>query len=225
MNRVTPLVASVALAMIVTGCASQPGQQNPGGLSNTGMGAIIGTLGGAAAGALIGNSGKGALIGAAAGAALGTGVGYYMDRQKAELESKLRSEISSGQMQLQQNADQSLVVTMNEDATFNLNSAVVKPAFYPAMNKVAETLKQYNQTTLVIRGYTDSTGAATYNQQLSLKRANAVKSYLVGQGVATNRIQTIGMGESDPRASNDTAQGRAMNRRVSITIVPQQGAQ
>ena len=74
MNRVTPLVASVALAMIVTGCASQPGQQNPGGLSNTGMGAIIGTLGGAAAGALIGNSGKGALIGAAAGAALGTGV-------------------------------------------------------------------------------------------------------------------------------------------------------
>ena len=91
--------------------------------------------------------------------------------------------------------------------------------------KVAETLKQYNQTTLVIRGYTDSTGAATYNQQLSLKRANAVKSYLVGQGVAANRIQTIGMGESDPRASNDTAQGRAMNRRVSITIVPQQGAQ
>ena len=220
MKRTTLAAIATGVAFSVAGCATQPGQQNPGGMSNTGMGAIIGTLGGAAAGVLIGDSTKGALIGAAAGAAIGAGTGYYMDRQKAKMEESMRQEISSGQMELQQRPDKSLVVTMNEEATFAFNSSKVKPAFYPAMNKVAQVLGEYDKTTLKITGYTDNVGSDAYNLKLSQQRASAVKSYLTAKGIAASRISTVGMGKANPRAGNDTAQGRAMNRRVDILIQP-----
>lgn len=222
MTQQLTFVSALALALAVSGCATQPGQQNPGNMSNTGMGAIIGALGGAAAGAAIGhnNRGQGALIGAAGGALIGTGVGYYMDKQKAKLEADLAREVQSGSIEIKQNADQSLSVTMNEGQTFDTNSSVVKTAFYPTMDKIASTLQQYPKTTLTITGHTDSQGSDSYNQQLSQRRASSVKSYFVRKGVSSSRLTAIGAGKTQPRADNATAAGRAMNRRVEIQIVP-----
>jgi outer membrane protein OmpA-like peptidoglycan-associated protein len=103
---------------------------------------------------------------------------------------------------------------------FDINSSALKPGAYDEINRVANVLQQYPQTSLTIAGHTDSTGSEEYNLQLSQRRADAVKNALMAQGVSAARMNTIGYGESNPIADNSTEHGRQLNRRVEIRIAP-----
>ncbi|NLC70679.1 MAG: OmpA family protein, partial [Desulfuromonadaceae bacterium] len=120
---------------------------------------------------------------------------------------------------IQRNADM-LAVTFKSDFWFDINSATLKPGAYTELQRVSGVLNQYPQTTIQIAGHTDSTGSEAYNQQLSERRALAVKNALAGYNVNPGRMTTVGYGESQPVADNTTEAGRQMNRRVQITIIP-----
>ncbi|WP_305909540.1 OmpA family protein [Methylomarinum sp. Ch1-1] len=208
-------IAGILLgSTLLAGCAIDPytGEQK---VANTGWGAGAGAAVGAASGALIGGDTEGALIGAAAGAALGSGIGYYMDRQEA----KLRARLEGTGVRVQRQGD-NLKLIMPGNVTFATDSSNVSPGFYPVLDSVAIVLKEFDETTINISGYTDSTGSDMYNQELSERRANSVASYLVRSGVHHGRIQARGFGERYPVASNDSEAGRSQNRRVEISIRP-----
>ena len=176
-----------------------------------------GTAIGATTGALIGsrNSSEGALVGALAGAAVGGGVGYYLDVQAAEL----RQELASTGVQVIE-SDDNIRLIMPGNITFRTDSADINSSFYPVLNSVAKVLKKYSNSTVMVSGHTDSTGSADYNLALSKSRAQSVAAYLQGQGVKASRFEVLGMGSSNPIASNSDAAGRAKNRRVEIKIIP-----
>lgn len=207
------LVSIFALTAIVSGCTTV----NPyTGQTQTAK-ATWGTAIGATAGALIGStqSSKGALVGALGGAALGGGVGYYLDAQAAELRAEL---VSTGVQVVE--SDDSIRLIMPGNITFKTDSADINSSFYSVLNSVAKVLNKYSNSTVMVSGHTDSTGSAEYNLNLSRERANSVASYLQGQGVKSSRFEVLGLGSSNPIASNDTANGRAQNRRVEIKIIP-----
>jgi outer membrane protein OmpA-like peptidoglycan-associated protein len=184
-------------------------------VSNTTKGTAIGAAGGAIAGVLIGDNRKATLIGAGVGALAGAGVGYYMDQQEA----KLRQQLEGTGVSVTRVGDQ-LVLNMPGNVTFATNSSDVSAGFYPVLDSVALVLKKYNKTYVDIMGHTDSTGSADYNQRLSERRAASVSRYLESQGVQPARIAARGLGETAPVASNDTPDGRSLNRRVEIVLTP-----
>jgi outer membrane protein OmpA-like peptidoglycan-associated protein len=184
-------------------------------VSNTAKGAGIGAAGGAVAGVLIGDNRKATLIGAGIGALAGAGVGYYMDQQEA----KLREQLQGTGVSVTRVGDQ-VVLNMPGNVTFATNSADVSAGFYPVLNSVALVVKKYSKTYVDVIGNTDSTGSADYNQRLSERRALSVSRYLESQGVQPVRLATRGLGESTPIASNDTPDGRSLNRRVEIVLTP-----
>jgi outer membrane protein OmpA-like peptidoglycan-associated protein len=210
MKKITTVILAAALT---TGCAIDPytGEEK---VSNTGWGTGIGAASGAAIGVLAGG-GTGALIGAGAGAALGAGVGYYMDRQEKEL--RLRLEGTGVRVQRQ---GDNLKLIMPGNITFATDSSDVNSNFYPILDSIGIIFKEFDETSINISGYTDSTGGDAYNQQLSERRANSVASYIVRTGTQHGRIQSRGFGKRYPVASNDSAMGRAQNRRVEISIRP-----
>lgn len=218
-----PLIAGLISATALTGCMTNDpytGQQK---VSNTSKDAGIGAVAGAILGAATSSRhdrGKGALIGAALGGGIGAAVGHHSDKQEAELRKKLEN---SG-VEVQRQGD-TINLVVPSAISFATNSAQLTSNFYEPLNKVAESLKTYGDTTIQIVGHTDNTGSATYNQQLSVNRANAVVVYLSAQGVAAERMQAVGMGFSQPIADNKTAEGRAQNRRVEIKIIPREPAQ
>lgn len=179
-------------------------------------GTAIGAATGAATGALVSkDSGKGALIGGLAGAAVGGGTGYYLDAQEAEL----RQELASTGVSVMRSGD-SIRLIMPGNITFKTDSSDINAGFYATLNSVAKVLNKYNNSTVMVLGYTDNTGSAEYNQTLSQQRAAAVAAYLQGQGVKSTRFEIMGMGPSNPIASNTDAAGRGQNRRVEIKIIP-----
>jgi outer membrane protein OmpA-like peptidoglycan-associated protein len=189
----------------------------------TAVGTGVGAAVGAGLGQAIGKDTKSTLIGAGIGALLGgvagNRIGAYMDAQ----EQMLRQEMAAVEgANVQRNAN-TLALTFKSDLLFDVNSATLKPAAHDEMFRVAKVLNEYPQTTLVVAGHTDSTGAEAYNQTLSERRAEVVRNTLAGNGVNPNRIRTIGYGETKPVASNTTESGRQLNRRVEITIEPIQG--
>lgn len=194
--------------------------------TNTGRGAAYGTAGGAAAGALlgqiIGGDTKATLIGTAAGAIIGglagTGVGSMMDRQ----ENDMRQVLANSEAVAVQREGNALALTFKSDFTFGVNSDAVRPGLYPELDRIAQVLSGYPQTTILIAGHTDSSGSETYNQKLSERRANSVKNALVQRGISAARITAIGYGESSPIADNNTESGRQQNRRVEVRINPVQ---
>lgn len=210
MKKLTSIILAVAL---ISGCAIDPytGKEK---VANIGWGSGIGALGGAAIGAVAGG-GKGALIGAGAGTALGAGVGYYMDNQEKKL--RLRLENTGVRVQRQ---GQNLKLIMPGNITFASNLANINSNFYPILDSIGVVFKEFNDTSINISGYTDSTGSDTHNQLLSERRASSVASYVVRTGVNHGRIQSRGFGERFPVASNDNAMGRSQNRRVEINIRP-----
>ena len=179
---------------------------------------------GAVAGALTGDGSTSrrdrALIGAAAGAAIGGGVGAYMDAQ----EEKLRRDLDGTGIGVDRQGD-NIVLNMPSSVTFDVDSSALKTPARQALNDATAVMREYPKTRINVAGYTDSTGSADYNQRLSERRAQAVADYLGQGGIAANRINTVGYGERQPVASNDTESGRAQNRRVEITLTPvtQQG--
>lgn len=210
MKKITTVILFAAL---ISGCAIDPytGEEK---VANTGWGAGIGAASGAAIGALAGG-GKGALIGAGAGAAVGAGVGYYMDRQEAKLRAQLEG---TGVRVLRQGDNLKLIMPGN--ITFATDSANINSNFYSILDSVGIVLKEFDDTSINISGYTDSTGSDSYNQTLSENRANSVASYVVRTGVQHGRIQSRGFGERYPIASNSSGMGRSQNRRVEISIRP-----
>jgi len=218
-HRLAKAAATAAtLSILFAGCASD------GTMTDTGKGAAIGTLGGAALGAAIGsfsgNAGRGALIGAIGGALAGGMAGAYMENQRKDFEKELAPEIAAGVIRVEKLPDDQLLVGMTGETSFEVDSDRIKPSFDSTMDKIAGIVNKYGKTELKVAGYTDSTGSAQHNQILSERRAGAVRSYLEQDGVAPPRIYAAGYGMSNPVAGNDTDAGRRLNRRVDITIVP-----
>ena len=206
----------VALATVLSGCTTTNPYTGESQTSKAVWGTAIGAATGAATGALVsGNRGKGALVGGLAGAAVGGGVGYYLDVQEAEL----RQELASTGVSVVRDND-SIRLVMPGNITFKTDSADINAGFYATLNSVAKVLNKYSNSTVMVSGFTDSTGSAEYNQILSRNRANAVAAYLQGQGVKASRFEILGMGPSNPIASNADAIGRQQNRRVEIKIIP-----
>lgn len=192
--------------------------------TKTQKGATYGAVGGAAAGAIIGqilgsdteSTLWGAAIGAAVGGAGGAGVGKMMDEQ----EKAMRDALASSEAATISREGNLLALTFKGDVTFDTNSTVVKPGLYSEIDRISSVLNHYPETLIRVEGHTDSVGTEEYNQDLSIRRASAVRDLLVQRGVGINRIQTVGFGENTPVATNDTEAGRQMNRRVEVKIAP-----
>lgn len=207
-----PLLAATAALAVLAGCTDP----NTGDWNRQGTGALTG----AAAGAVIGrNVGGGdrtrnAILGAAAGALAGGVIGTQLDRQAQELRRDLGGNVGVV------NTGNEIVVTMPQDILFAVDSASLRPDLRRDLQTVAGSLQSYPDTTVIVTGHTDNTGSAAYNQTLSERRAGAVAAELIQSGVASRRIVTRGAGLTQPIASNETAAGRAQNRRVEIVIRP-----
>ncbi len=214
--RLRTLVLATAVTLILGGCQTTDpytGQQKT---SNTAKGTGIGAVGGAIAGAIIGGGKrKGVLIGAGLGALTGAAVGNYMDQEEA----KLRARLQGTGVSVTRVGD-SVVLNMPGNVTFATNSSNISADFYPVLDSVALVINEFAKTYVDVIGHTDNTGAADYNQRLSEARASSVARYLESQKVLPQRIVTMGMGMNSPIASNDTAEGRAQNRRVEIRLTP-----
>ena len=220
------LITFVALSLILSGCI-QPNDPNKNTKQKAGIGAALGAVTGAIVGYQKDHKGgalRGALIGGAAGGALGAGAGYYMDKQQAEFEQQLAAEQQAHQIEIERLQNENLKITMNSEVSFDFNSSRLQPAFTQSLDKVADILNRYNQTSIEIVGHTDNVGSEVYNQQLSEKRAKAVGFALEDRGVAPSRVITTGRGESQPRATNTTEAGRQLNRRVEMLIIPNENA-
>jgi len=211
---------AATLAVFTAGCATYTGQTNdPNDPNRTRNGALIGAAIGAAAGLLSGGDAverrQRAMVGVGIGALAGGGIGAYQDRQEAELR---RATAGTG-VDVTRDGD---VIKLNlpDGVTFDFAKYDIKPQFYPALNTIANTLREYNQTIVEVSGHTDSVGSDAANQTLSERRANAVSGYLTSQGLQRERFEVVGMGERYPIASNDTDQGRGLNRRVEIRLLP-----
>ena len=217
-----PLIALPLLAtLLLSACATNDlGDSRD--MTNTQKGAIVGTVSGAALGALINkdNRGKGALIGAVGGGLAGTGVGYYMDKQAKDLALQLKPEMDRGEITIDKGANDALVVNMTSATGFDTNSSVIKPGFTTTLDKISRVLNQYGKTTVTVTGHTDSVGSDAFNQTLSEKRAQSVLDYFASKNVNPIRLAAYGRGESQPRADNATEAGRALNRRVELLIEP-----
>lgn len=215
LSKVT-LAAALSGVLVLTACDSLNDPNNPN--RNTQSLAIGGALAGAIIGASNesdpGDRNRGALVGALVGAGLGAGAGTLIDRQEAELRQELGSNA-----QIVNTGDQ-LIVTLPQDILFATNSATLSGALRGDLTTLAASMNRYPNSTINVIGHADNTGGATFNQDLSARRAQAVSSVLIQSGVAPQRIRSIGRGEDAPIASNLTPEGRAANRRVEITITP-----
>jgi outer membrane protein OmpA-like peptidoglycan-associated protein len=208
-------IVFIASALALSACVTD---QNTGQTiyGNTARGAAIGALAGAAAGVLAGgNDGRNAAIGAAVGAVAGGSVGVYMDKQQAAL----RARTAGTEIAIKRVGDQ-IAMQLPSDVTFPTNQATIQPNFRSALDSVASTLIEYPATAIDIVGHADSDGSEAYNQDLSERRASAVMNYLASRGVQHVRMVASGRGETQPIASNATAEGKALNRRVEILLTP-----
>ena len=202
-----PLAALVLSGMLgTTACASW---------NNKEKGAVIGAGTGAAVGAVIGNqvgsTAQGAIIGAAVGGAAGAVIGHQMDQQAKSLDDDLEGATVA-------RVGEGIVVTFENGILFDFDSATLRSQARSNLQELDENLRQYERTDVLIIGHTDATGADAYNQTLSERRARAAADYLQQLGVGSERVSTRGMGENDPVASNDTAEGQQLNRRVEVVI-------
>lgn len=214
-----PLAVLVALALL-GGCAAWQEQ------SRTTKGAVYGAGAGAAAGSAIGaiagggdGAWKGAAVGAVVGAIGGGLMGNYMDQQAREMQAVVTE---NDRLRKEQ---ETIYLTLGSDVLFESGKATLQPGARTRMTELAGILAKYPRTTVTITGNTDSRGSAAMNDQLSKDRAQAVADALIANGVAPGRIQTRGVGYTNPVATNDTPEGRLMNRRVDIVVKPDDGLQ
>ncbi len=193
-------------------------------MTNTGKGALIGGGGGAGVGAGLGaliGGGKGAGIGAAIGAAVGAGagalIGKKMDKQEAELKEQLAQQAQVEKV-TDQNGLQAIKVTFNGGILFPTNGTTLSSNAKTDLTSFANSLINNPNTNVQIYGYTDNTGSMAVNERVATGRADAVRNYLLNSGVSGTRLSADGLPMQDYVASNETAEGRAQNRRVEIYI-------
>ncbi len=213
-----------SLGIVAIASALLFGETSCGSMTNTGKGALIGGGGGAAVGAGIGaliNGGKGAGIGSAIGAAVGAGagalIGNKMDKQQKELEAQL-AEQAKVEQTTDQNGLQAIKVTFDGGILFPTGKYTLNNSAKASLTKFAVNLNENPQTNVQILGFTDNTGSMAVNEKLSNQRANSVRDYLVNSGVTPSRLMAQGLPMTGYIADNNTAEGRAMNRRVEIYI-------
>ena len=205
--RVLPVLVALVSA---SACAS---------LNQKEKGAIIGASAGGAIGAAVGNANgstaKGAIIGAAVGGAAGAIIGHQMDQQAKEIQQNIPGAIV-------ERVGEGLQVTFASGLLFDFDSDALKSDARANLATFAKSLDKYPNTNVLIVGHTDSVGTDSYNMNLSAKRAAAARAYLATQGVAVDRLQSLGRGEIEPVAPNATDAGRQKNRRVEVAIYANQ---
>ena len=216
MKKTIVLLSAIAVGLSgLSGCANMTETQK-----TTGTGAAIG----AAAGAIIGvataggNKGKSAATGAAIGAAVGAGGGYLWSKHMEEQKVAMEQATQGTGVSVSQTADNQLKLDIPSDVSFDTNRYEIKSNLRPILDRFATTLNQNPVTTVSIIGHTDSTGTDAINNPLSVNRAASTRDYLVARGVAASRIAIDGRGSREPIADNNSAEGRAKNRRVEIFV-------
>ncbi|MBQ8022631.1 MAG: OmpA family protein [Bacteroidales bacterium] len=208
------IAIALCALMLIPGCGT---------MSNTAKDSLIGAGGGAALGAviggLIGKDAKGAAIGAAIGTAVGGGtgaiIGKKMDKKAAELAALENAQIETVQ---DNNGLEAIKVTFNSGILFPLNGTTLNKNSQAELKEFADKMSDMVDTDISVFGHTDNTGTAAVNERISVQRAESVAAYLQKCGIASSRIKAAGMSYNDPVASNETAEGRAQNRRVEIYI-------
>ena len=200
----------VACVILASGCDS---------MNKTQKGAVIGAGGGAVVGGVIGramgNTAAGAIIGAAVGGTAGAVIGRKMDKQAEEMKEVM------GDAEVKR-VGEGIVVEFKDKVLFGYDQSDLSTQAQASLNKLANVLQKYPDTNIEILGHTDDRGTDEYNQNLSQRRAASSSAYLRANGVAASRIITKGMGESDPKATNETDEGRTENRRVEFVITANQ---
>ena len=183
--------------------------------NRTEKGAAIGAGTGGAVGGIIGYATgytvAGILIGAVVGGATGAIIGNYMDKQAAEIER----DIEGAKVE---RIGEGIKITFSSGILFDVNQSNLKDQYRAELTELSRILNKYEDTNILLVGYTDSTGSEEYNLELSKKRAGSVAIYLATQNVNSGRFTTEGYGKAQPVATNDTAAGRAQNRRVEVAI-------
>ncbi len=211
MKKIAFTILSTLIFVSLFSCASMQTKQGKGTAIGSGVGAGVGAILGQA----IGRNTEATLIGAGIGAAIGgiagNQVGHYMDQQEQDLKNALAAS-ETASIRREQDI---LTATFKGEAYFDFDSAQLKPGAYTELKRISEVLNKYPQTTIEVGGHTDTRGSEEYNQILSEKRAEAVKSVLIQNGISSERLLAKGYGELRPISSDD-----AMNRRVEIIIVP-----
>ena len=205
-RRFTVALAALTVSTGMTGCAS---------MNNTERGAATGAGVGGAIGAVIGRqtggTARGAIIGAVVGGAAGAVIGRRMDRQAEEIDQSVPgAEV--------ERVGEGIAVTFESGILFPYNSDVIQSAGQSNLRQLATSLRNYPGTEVLIVGHTDATGSDQYNMDLSYRRAESARRFLVAQGIEAGRIRVEGRGETEPIADNTTASGQAQNRRVEVAI-------
>jgi len=213
------ILAMTVMTVFVSGCKTLDAYTREEQTSQTTKGALIGAGIGAVVGLISGDDAverrQHALIGAGLGALAGGAVGRYQDKQEAQL----RAELEGSGVSVHRDGD-NITLNMPGNVTFATDSSDLSPAFFDVLNSVGKVLGEFDKTVVEVAGHTDSRGSEAYNQSLSERRAASVATYLTGQGVNSQRLITVGMGEARPVADNSSAIGQQANRRVEITMVP-----
>jgi outer membrane protein OmpA-like peptidoglycan-associated protein len=204
MRKTVGIMLVAVLLLGVIGCAS-----------NQAKGTVIGAAAGGVVGGLIGkkagNTAAGAILGAVIGGAAGNYIGNYMDKQAEEMER----DIAGAKIE---RVGEGIKITFDSGLLFDVNKASLKQASRDNLTNLARILNKYEDTEIVLEGHTDSDGSEEYNLQLSRSRANSVANYLQNLNVNPTRFTVMGYGESQPIASNETVEGKQMNRRVEVAI-------
>ena len=199
-------LATALFAIILSGCKTASRSQK---------GAVIGAVGGGAVGAVIGkaagNTAMGAIIGATVGGVAGAVIGKKMDQQAEEMKKVL------GDAEVRREGE-GIIINFKEKVLFGYDRADLTTNATTNLDKLVNILNKYPETNIEVIGHTDAKGSDAYNRTLSERRANAVTGYLRSHGISSTRLSATGMGETDPVASNDTDEGRALNRRVEFVI-------
>jgi len=200
------LAAALLLATHLPACTS---------MGNTKEGAIIGGVAGAAAGAAVGkatgSTARGAIIGAAIGGAAGAYIGSRMDDKAETLAERLPNATV-------ERVGEGILVTFEGGLLFDFDSDRLRPEARERLSQLARSMSDMPNTQILVAGHTDSVGRAEYNEDLSLRRAQSAAEHLISVGIGAPRIETVGLGETEPVATNDTEAGRQENRRVEVAI-------
>ncbi len=206
MKRLTLMIMVTLLLIATLSCASMK-RRDKGAIIGAGTGAVIGGVIGDKAG----NTAAGVIIGAAVGGAAGAYIGNYMDKQAEEMER----DIEGAKIE---RIGEGIKITFASGILFDVGKSAVKPNAQTNLQNLATILNKYEDTEILVEGHTDATGSEDSNMDLSLRRAQSVSNYLQTRQVMPTRMHIQGYGETQPIASNETAEGRQLNRRVEIAI-------
>jgi outer membrane protein OmpA-like peptidoglycan-associated protein len=199
------IISTLVVSVFIYGC----------GASNAVKGGVIGGVSGGVVGGVIGhyegNTALGAIIGAAVGGTAGALIGNYMDKQAEEMEN----DIAGAKIE---RIGEGIKITFDSGILFATNSSTLESQAKTNINNLSAILNKYPDTNILVTGHTDFDGTEEYNQSLSERRAKTVSDYSKLQGVSSSRFSVVGLGENEPVASNDTDEGKRMNRRVEIAV-------